>query len=267
MFIRPPKTASTSVEDMIKSSLGLTAEHLVPDQTVFHGSADAIAPQHRFVRGHVTWDDAAWMVADRSAWLPIMTIRDPLERTLSQYRFLRQRGEVRRREGKRQPMFDEVLARPLRELIVDESSMFYNWTMPVQTLFLGSPLRGRPPTGPLGDEVRSPACQHGALCRALERLERLAWIGIVESLGRDMQVLAFSQGWPVADTNHSNPTAPVDDESAAASELDPALLRLLANRLAADYVLLECAREIAAERYGEMVETMGIAASRRNGRA
>lgn len=206
------------------------------------------------VQGHVTWDDAAWLLADPAAWQPFMTFRDPIDRTVSHYRYLRQLQPQHQPDDEHRRMCSEALARPLRELVYDDTSGFYNCTMPLQTLYLGSPLRGRIPACPLPDEIRPVEYQLAALRSALGRLEGLAWIGIVESLARDVQVFAFSQGWPPVDAPHRNQTRPVSAESDTFSELDPATRRVLADRLAADYVLLESAREIAVERYREMVE-------------
>ena len=263
VFIRPPKTASCSVENVIKLALGPSADYVVPAKTVQLGRVGALDAKHCFVRGHVTWNDAAWLVADPAAWRPIMTFRDPIERTLSHYRYLRQRASSARLDLDNEPLIRETLARPLRDLIHDESSGFFNWTMPIQTLFLGSTLRGRDPRHPLPDETRLLDDRGEALRCALGRLDRLAWIGIVESLDRDLRVLAFSQGWPVVDAPHANRTKAVSAESAAFSELDPATRQVLADRVAADYVLLESAREIAAERYREMVETFGMVHNQR----
>jgi hypothetical protein len=208
------------------------------------------------VLGHVTWDDAAWLLADPAAWQPFMTFRDPIDRTVSHYRYIRRLPPQYQPEDEHRRMCSEALARPLRELVYDDTSGFYNCTMPLQTLYLGSPLRGRVPAYPLPDEIRLVEYQQAALRSALGRLEGLAWIGIVESLARDVQVFAFNQGWPPVDAPHENRTMPVRNESADSSELDPATRRVLADRLAADYVLLESAREIAAERYREMAETI-----------
>ena len=272
VYVRPPKTASTSVENLVIAAQGLSAETLVQVAEIYPDRNGAVDPRKCLVgKGyHVTWNDAARFLADPAAWRAIMTLRDPIARTLSHYRFLQQTAHAARSPGAHQRLLEEALARPLRELIVDESSEFFNWTMPVQTFFLGSTLRGSDPSGParlLPDTVRSPAAHHEALRCALGRLERLAWIGIVESLDRDVQVLAFSQGWPAHGLLHDNRTATGGDALAASSELDPATRRVLADRLAADYVLLECAREIAAERYREMVETIGSVVNRSEGRA
>ncbi len=267
VYLKVPKTASSSVMRMVQEALELGTNQILSGTSWFGEEATPPDDRYKAVMAHVTWNDAARLLDDPTAWVPIVTLRDPLERTVSHYRYLRQRALQTNLLSRFRPVCDEALARPLRELVHDETSAFHGWTMPVQTFFLGADLPCGIPEVRLPDTVHSPDFHHQALQCALDRLHRLAWIGIVETLPRDMRTLAFSQGWPVPDVLHDNRTTPVGADSDAFSELDPATRRVLANRLAADYVLLECAREIAAERYGEMVETMGIAASRRNGRA
>lgn len=84
--------------------------------------------------------------------------------------------------------------------------------------------------------------------RACSRLEELRWLGVTDTLDRDLETLASTFGWPpLGPAPRSNPTAP--EHRLRAADLSPALHSALRARLAPDYDLLGKAREIAAARW------------------
>ncbi|MFM9108302.1 MAG: hypothetical protein ACKOWF_16570 [Chloroflexota bacterium] len=256
-FMKVPKTASSSIVAMIRSVHQSAPEQELRESGIRSGRSASKFAAALFAHGHVSWHDVEPLLAEEPReWVPIMAFRDPLARTLSHYRYLQRRHSSPGITGRIRMMCDEAVRRPLRDLARDETSLFHGWTMPVQTLFLGSELQGPITEHPWPAAALSPAVQHEALKRALERLHRLAWIGVVESLERDLQVLAHDRGWapvPLRWLNRSVASTAGD----GSDRLDGDTLRLLMDRLSADYLLIESAREIAAERW-RRVEATGL---------
>lgn len=249
VYIKPPKTASISVAQAIKAHLareGFRAVHL--PEILRTGRTDT-PPNVAMLHGHVSWHQCAHWIGRAEGWKPIFTLRDPLDRVRSHYRYLRERALRESMPDSQRPLCEEALTRPLRDLVRDETSGFFGWTMPVQSIMLGAPIPGVITEHSWPEEIRDSALQARALECALERLEQLWWIGIVDTLDRDLETLALRQGWPLASAPRRNQTRIGDETDVAFSEIDAATRRLLTDRLAADYLLLEAAREIAAEQH------------------
>ncbi|MFM9108304.1 MAG: hypothetical protein ACKOWF_16580 [Chloroflexota bacterium] len=238
-YLRIPKTASTSVAVLVRNAL--------------QEEAHRVGQARGFRQAHATWGRYGEDLTRRDEWVPIATFRDPLERVFSYYRYLQRSS--RRLDLPEQVKLAclETAARPLSELIRDESSTFFISTMPVQTFYLGTGLPVNRLGRPMMASLPGPGFTRQALVLALERLEHLAWIGLVETLDRDLETLAASQGWPPFAPARLNaaPPEPVPDDPSA--DLDHAARRMLQDRLAADCLLVEAAREIAAERHRMVV--------------
>ncbi|MFM9108305.1 MAG: hypothetical protein ACKOWF_16585 [Chloroflexota bacterium] len=248
LFIKPPKTGSTSATVAINRALAATELQSRGHHGFPHATPEPLPPDVAMLHGHVSWHEVEPWMADPAGWAPIMTLRDPLERTLSHYRYLRQRARRPAMPDSDRPLCEEALARPLRDLVRDETSRFHGWTMPVQTILLGADLNGLVTEHAWPAGVHDPAFHERALRVALARLEQLRWIGITESLWRDLETLAHLQGWPPLAEPRSNVTARPSGDDAAFCEADPDTRRLLQKRLLPDSILYESARELAAER-------------------
>jgi len=253
-YLRVPKTGTISVVRTIRAALGCSREEELHGPDILDGPAAArVDPAGApFAHGHVTWSDAGWLLADPSAWTAVATLGNPLERTMSHYRYLRCRaiaGDVPEETARQ---YREVLERPLAELIHDPSSLFHRWTMPAQTIFLGADRAGlyRFADAPWSDEEIRHATGPEVLARALARLELLGWVGILDTLDRDIETLATSREWAVPAPVHANRT-PRDVDGSGFDRLGGADRRTLEDRLAPDHALLESARELALERHGE----------------
>ena len=250
-YLRVPKTGSISVVQTIRAALGCSRNAELHLADILAGPAAAAVDPARapFAHGHVTWCDAEWLLADPAEWTAAVTLRDPVERTVSHYRYLRRRAITGDVPETNVGLYREVLERPLGELIHDRDSLFHRWTMPAQTIFLGADRAGlyRLGDAPWSDEVIGHATAPEVLARALDRLEGLGWVGILDTLHRDLGTLAAAREWPDPAPVHANRT-PRDVDFSGFDRLDDADRRTLADRLAPDYVLLESARELVAER-------------------
>jgi len=235
VYIRVPKTGSSTAVRIVQQGL---ATEVGPD----------VQPRGR-LHLHATWGQHADLLEQQQRWAPIATFRDPVERIVSFYRYLQRMARVPDLHEEVRPSCGEVATRPLRDLVVDHQSLFYSSTMPVQVCYLATDFAVDRLGRLLTTWPSDPGFTRRAVKLALDRLELLAWSGLVETLDRDLETLAASRGWPRFAPVHLNraPAAPSPDDPSA--DLDAATRRLLADRLEADYLLVEAAREIAAERH------------------
>jgi hypothetical protein len=253
-YLRVPKTASSSVTQAIRKVLRTTQDDEIRLDVVLRGANDPRVASAVFAAGYFSWQDATPLLANPAEWVPVITFRDPLARTISHYRYRRWCYRSFEEQGEPPAKYTETWKRPLRDLIHDEASIFYGMTLPIHTLLLGGE-KWKPALHVPSDlRAMSPEMQQEALGRAMDRLDRLAWVGVAETLERDLETLAFSRGWPPLEAMRANVTPTARDEDRPFEELDAETRRVLVERLAPDYLLVESAREVAAERHRQMRE-------------
>ncbi len=243
-FMHLPKTAGSSVRRMLESAPATRGRccWLAGSDPAVDGPTLPCLETALVTGGHVRWDDAA---ALPGGWSIVTVLRDPLDRLLSLYSFQKMRIALGAPSDASPKLRRELAERSFADLANDPASRFFRFTLPTQTLYLGGAPRGFiPVSGAALDDVAI-APVHA---RACSRLEELRWLGVTDTLDRDLETLASTLGCPaLGPAPRSDPTAP--EHRLRAADLSPDLHSALRARLAPDYDLLGKAREIAAARH------------------
>ncbi len=241
-----PKTAGSSVRRMLEAAPPTRGRCCWVDAGDAAAAWDRSPCRERalIAGGHVRWNDIE-RIAPSTEWGRMTVLRDPIDRLLSLYSFQRARHAAGMLADASPALQREIGSREFADLAMDPRARFFRFTLPMQTLYLGGAGRG---FLPIGDGGLDETALAPVLDLALSRLDSLAWIGLTETLDRDLATLAATQAWP--------PFGPAfrDNPTAAAfrlrrDDIDPLVLDSLRDRLGADYMLLARARAIAAARH------------------
>ena len=260
-FIHIPKTAGSAFDATMARLPGLR-ERSVRIPELFERPGQPVVMTRRehwppdvasasYVSGHVSWDDFAAMVP-HGRFITVM--RDPLSRVVSHYAHNRQlylgtTPADHPHMARRRACFERSLA----ELVRDPASPFYPLTWPLQVrTFAGGRqwddyVHGR-------DMVRPE--EWPTLERiATERLDQLWWIGLTETIDRDLQTLYESLGiGPMGVLLSRNVAEPAYKMSV--NDLDAETREMLLERLQPDVRLVERARQIAEARHAAAVDRL-----------
>jgi hypothetical protein len=228
-------------------------------------AADAAAAKHfaddigqmDVVSGHLPWGAIAAFPRPPAV---LTVLRDPVERTLSHYSYLRGHPAPDMFTAGDQHLVAEAATRSLSDILLDPLSPLRAKFFLVQVDFLSS----ASPVYQTADVALDEREVELRLETAMRNLASCAWVGTTETLDRDLQTLAHSQGWDqfIVRTRHG-----VTPERLDASALTVRARRELERLVAADRELHARARVLADERYEAMrdEELAGRAGSGRGG--
>ena len=249
-LVHIPKTGGTTFKRTLNDVRWLDGHRAWLDHDFDPALNPGFEGSIRVSGGHRTWEHYGVLPGN---WSPVVLLRDPLQRTLSHYSFVRKRFARNELPPDFRPLGQEVATRSLPDLVRDPNSRFFGWSGSIQTRFIAGESPNRPPGAESPAGLLDPRAMRRALMVAMERLEETVWIGRTEHLARDLQTLAIQQGWPslgpVRHANMVHPSCRVQPE-----DLDGETLRSLEERLEADYLLVDRAEEIARERHHAAVE-------------
>jgi hypothetical protein len=240
-----PKTAGTTLYSVLLTRIPRERVLLMTKDPVCAGEVTAGAEGVDLVAGHLSWA-AVGAFPEPPAVLTVL--RDPVERALSVYSYLRVNAGAGIFDPGSEGTAQEAAMRPLGDMLLDRTSGLRHVVASNQVGYLsGDEPNLRQPAGfltPSGD-LDTPKLE-----RCYEIAERnlltCAWVGTTETLDRDLETLAARLGWPsFGAVQRRNVTR----DRQSAESLPSRARRELEQLVEADRELHARARTIADERY------------------
>jgi hypothetical protein len=234
-FVHIPKTAGLTLRPVLDSRFRL--EEVCPAATypAFTLLPESALSAYRLVRGHFWFN-----IGERLPLKPVyMTmLRDPIERTLSQFEFTRRNQE----NG---TLYEMVRRMTLEEYLRDEY-ICEETLRDVQSRFIA------PGTQPVDDSVFMPASFQG-LASAKANLERAAFVGLVERFDDSLRLLTHTFGWrPVRRVERLNTSSGRIQRTELPAHIIDRIIELNEN----DLELYEFAKRLFERRIADMTEEL-----------
>ncbi|MEQ1700521.1 MAG: sulfotransferase family 2 domain-containing protein [Ilumatobacteraceae bacterium] len=241
LFIHIAKTAGTSLKTLLATRIAPSATLEIPEQTTLRSKLVRHVDDYELVVGHV---DHRMTQAFRRPPAVITFLREPIDRALSAYYFLRQSegANIPTTYTRAQRRARVTAAQQVRELSIREFLHRHPQTATshmgsIQTAILGQQLDRRRRSRPLGADD---------LERAKQRLEQCVAFGLTERVDESMTLICHSLGWaPFDGFPHANPTL----DRGAVADLDVDTLDELRELTALDGELYRFATELFEQRW------------------
>jgi hypothetical protein len=221
VFLHIPKTGGTSLVSCLRqNALGRWRVRLNGPSDLH--LLDAITPRRwrdvGLIEGHVSWDVLEQIPPPRHV---VTMLRDPIERVLSFYSYVRGKEDHHLRE------FHAGIVPPLREfLTLESSSEADNW-------MVRQIAGGDGPGAPVGGVTEA------MFARAIEHLDSCVAIGVMERFDRSLAAIGAALGWK----RWSSPRLNVTPDRVRRDTLDDATMDLLRERTELDRRLYAHAME------------------------
>jgi hypothetical protein len=253
-FVHVPKTAGTTLISLLDAKFHHS--DICPAQLWSHVAiAPFLSSDYRLIRGHFTWDDYAQYV---SSPVYIAMVRDPVQRTISEYNFMNDYPDSWKNQQQHlEAVYDfdpqagaavETRIKLQQRAIALDLDQFVRDPF-VQTAIGNSHLRAFA-TSTTQPSQLSLAEQ---LDLARQRLQDLAFVGVVEDFQTSMALLAYTFGWHPIGQYQRLMTAKAANY---AGDLAPGTLDCLREINQGDQVLYDQARQLLGDRVQQMRQTL-----------
>lgn len=243
LFIHIAKTAGSSLKALLATRIAPSATLEIPERIEHDSPLLAQLDDFELIVGHVGYGITG---AFRRPPSVITFLREPIDRALSAYYFLRQTDdsnipldftETQRRQ--RQELGEHVRGLPLREFLHSHRRTATAHMGDIQTAILSS-------QSVAGGEPR--ALGPADLSLAKENLAKCVSFGLTERVDASMTLICEALGWaPFVGFPHANPTL----DRTAVSQLDTATLDDLRELTQLDTELYRFATELFEQRWQE----------------
>lgn len=237
-----PKTGGTSLTRALASRFDPARVVVVTEGGLTADDLAALIRKADLVAGHLTWAAVATFPRPPAV---LTVLRDPVERVLSFYAYLRQYGTAGIFGAGTQQLAGEALARPLDDILRDRASPLRAAFGPDQVDYLSTEEWGAYGRLRRRDGEIDVAEVERRLVVALRNLESCAWVGTTETLDRDLETLADLLGQEPFVTERVMVTPNRPD----AASLTATARRELERQVAGDRELHARARALADERH------------------
>lgn len=199
LFLHLPKAAGSSlsfyIRDQVKQnndgSSILLHDHIDHPKSRKH--AIETARTAKYVHGHFSWNTYREVVRDDVPTFAFTILRDPAERLISLYLFMRSKPEGRL------PIYDAVRKMSPRQFLIDNRN---------DVNFETNNFAVRQFQGNVHDQISDMSYGAEMLERAKTNISQLDYVGFVDTFEDDFQSIARKIGYP-----HSSDTAPKTNET------------------------------------------------------
>jgi hypothetical protein len=215
------------------------------DGTGFGEFVAAIADAD-LVAGHLTWGAVALFPTPPAV---LTIIRDPIDRALSLYSYLRGQSATGVLAAPSQRIAHEVATQPLDDLLLNPVSRFRELIPHAQVDYLSSTTA----VYRVSEEFIDDQEVERRVTEAKRHLADCAWVATTDTLNRDLETLTYRFGWAPFGAPERRM---VTHRRIALSDLKVRARRELGRLVAADQDLYETAQAIAAERHAAMRERL-----------
>lgn len=279
-FIHIPKTAGSTFNTILEPLLaGLSSFPAYFLDGLVQSELEDLRNFQVF-RGHLPYALFSDIIFPEG-FIGLTFLRDPVERTASNYRFIHQ---LLKRDGLRElaeyaDEIEEIRNLSLAEFLERTDLRINKSMVNFQTGFLGSSVRSPVPLPPFLQKLFSwkrsvtqarygwlrsrvsetpRGKEDGEMTRAnlniaKKRLQGMAFLGLVERFQESLFLLSYTFGWrPILDSTRLNVTSGKDYSQPA----DAGLLRQLRDRVNLDLELYQFGQEVFETRYGDMAQAL-----------
>ena len=247
-----PKTGGTTLFHALASR--------IPPQRVLLAVTGFVEPEELTARagdvdlvaGHLTW---AAVEAFPKPPAVLTVLRDPVEWAMSFHGYLRANAAAGIFEPRTQRLAEEAAACSMSDILLDRSSDFRRSVSSIQVAYLSSSrrnLRSYPSFITPDGDLDVPEAER-ALEIATRNLGTCAWVGVTETLDRDLRTLTARLGWRPFDRVERHL---VTYGRAAADSLSLEARRELDRLVETDRTLHARARVLAHEAHAAIVDQL-----------